>query len=87
MKTDKKHERQLSPGEWYWPLWKHMSDNHGLILLDSECDDIIRAAEKVFDGEARSILRELASEGALGCHCRTCKLAQQAKEVLGKMEK
>ena len=32
----------LAPGTCsaYWPLFKHMSDNHGLTLLDSEIDDI-----------------------------------------------
>lgn len=28
----------------YYPLFKHMHDNHGLILLDSELDDIMDAA-------------------------------------------
>lgn len=29
-------------GSASWPLWKHMKDNHGLILLESEMDDICR---------------------------------------------
>ncbi len=32
--------------EDYYPLWKHMSDNHGLTLLDSECEDILQVADK-----------------------------------------
>lgn len=28
------------PGGWYWPLFKHMSDAHGLTLLDSEMEEI-----------------------------------------------
>jgi len=29
-------------GSAYWPLFKHLSDNHGLTLLDSEMEDICR---------------------------------------------
>ena len=31
----------------YWELWKHMSDNHGLTLLDSECEDIIQISDQM----------------------------------------
>jgi hypothetical protein len=35
----------VTPHTSYWPLFKHMSDKHGLTLLDSELEDIIRAAK------------------------------------------
>ena len=35
------------PGSAYWPIWKHMSDNHGLTLLDSECEDILHVADEM----------------------------------------
>ena len=31
----------------YWPIWKHMADNHGLTLLDSECEDILQVADQM----------------------------------------
>jgi hypothetical protein len=31
----------------YWHLFKHISDNHGLTLLDSELEDICQAADKM----------------------------------------
>lgn len=34
-------------GSAYWPLFKHMSDNHGLTLLDSEMEDICRVVLKM----------------------------------------
>jgi hypothetical protein len=34
-------------GSAYWPIWKHMSDNHGLTLLDSECEDILQVADQM----------------------------------------
>jgi len=37
----------LAPGSVYFPLFKHMADNHGLTLLDSEMEDICRAVEEV----------------------------------------
>ena len=30
-----------------WPLFKHMSENHGLTLLESEMDDIIQVVKKL----------------------------------------
>lgn len=30
---------------YFYPLFKHMSDNHGLTLLDSELDEICRAVD------------------------------------------
>lgn len=34
-------------GSGYWPIWKHMADNHGLTLLDSECEDILHVADQM----------------------------------------
>lgn len=31
----------------YWPIWKHMSNYHGLTLLDSECESILRVADQM----------------------------------------
>ena len=44
--TKLKAPRRLAPlhGSAYWPLFKHLSDNHGLTLLDSEMEDICRVA-------------------------------------------
>lgn len=36
-----------APCSAYWPIWKHMSDNHGLTLLDSECEDILQVADQM----------------------------------------
>lgn len=33
---------------FYYPLFKHMADNHGLILLDSEMVDICHVVLKMF---------------------------------------
>ena len=44
-----KHKRGLPPAPCsaYWELWKHMADNHGLTLLDSECEDIIQISDQM----------------------------------------
>ena len=47
MKVEKqtKATRRVAPHRAcssYWPLFKHMSENHGLTLLDSEMEDICR---------------------------------------------
>ncbi len=36
-----------SPCSSYYPLFKHMADNHGLTLLDSEMEDICQVVEKM----------------------------------------
>jgi hypothetical protein len=38
----RKGDSRAAHGSAYWPLFKHMSDNHGLTLLDSEMEDICR---------------------------------------------
>jgi hypothetical protein len=40
----------VSPEEvesYWWPLWKHLHEEHGLILLESECVEIARAVDEV----------------------------------------
>ena len=34
-------------GSVSYPLWKHMHDNHGLILLESEMDDMLQVADEM----------------------------------------
>lgn len=43
------HKEQVS---FYYPLFEHMSQNHGLILLDSELADIVRVCESLMGVEA-----------------------------------
>jgi hypothetical protein len=35
------------PATHYYPLFKHMSDEHGLTLIDSEMDEIVRVVESL----------------------------------------
>lgn len=46
---NQKRQRRFAPAPCsaYWELWKHMSDNHGLTLLDTECEDILNVADKM----------------------------------------
>ena len=46
-KTTEPGDSLNRPGSVYFPLFKHMSDNHGLTLLDSEMEDICRVVEEV----------------------------------------
>lgn len=41
-----KKSRMRGPG-FYWPLFSHMYDEHGKILADSECDDIVRIVRRM----------------------------------------
>jgi hypothetical protein len=34
-------------GSAWYPLWEHMHDNHGLILLDSEINDMLLVADEM----------------------------------------
>lgn len=34
-----------TPVQYRFQLWKYLSDNHGLTLLESELDEIVRAVE------------------------------------------
>jgi hypothetical protein len=43
-------------GSAYWPIWKHMADNHGLTLLDSECEDILQVADRMHPAGSASVL-------------------------------
>ena len=61
-------------GSAYWPLFKHMSDNHGLTLLDSEMEDICRVVlqmrvptnwcDSLLTGERRALTGQA---GKWGC--------------------
>ena len=52
-----------APCSAYWPIWKHMSDNHGLTLLDSECEDILQVADQMLlrrlDGTVANIQKNI----------------------------
>jgi len=53
-KPKKRKPAEAAPcGSFYWPLWKHMADNHSLTLLDSECEDIIQVASKILKRVSR----------------------------------
>lgn len=45
-------------GGYYYDLFKFFSDEHGLILVDSEIVDIIRAVEKFNDNPVRKIIND-----------------------------
>lgn len=37
----------MSHHSFYYPLFQHMADNHGLNLLDSEMEDIVQISERL----------------------------------------
>ena len=41
------HQPARSVRSPYWPLFKHMADNHGLTLVDSEMQDICHVVETI----------------------------------------
>jgi hypothetical protein len=43
---------------YYYELFKFFSDNHNLILLDSEIQEIIRAVEKFSNHPVRKIIND-----------------------------
>lgn len=43
-KGDKKPQTRNS---FYWPLFEHMSNHHGLTLLDSELEDIVQVVKQL----------------------------------------
>jgi hypothetical protein len=45
-------------GGYYYDLFKFFSDEHGLTLVDSEIQDIIRAVEKFNNDPVRKIINE-----------------------------
>lgn len=42
------------PGSTYQPLFDHMAEQHGLILLNSEMDDIIEIVKKIINENTTS---------------------------------
>ena len=70
----RKGDSRAAHGSAYWPLFKHMSDNHGLTLLDSEMEDICRVVlqmrvptnwcDALLTGERRALTGEA---GKWGC--------------------
>jgi len=50
------------PESAHWPLWKHMSETHGITLLESECVDIIEAVRKTCSVPQYDIELKLAAE-------------------------
>jgi hypothetical protein len=42
-----------------WPLWKHLHQEHGLLLLESEIHEIIRHAAP-FSAENRQLQQDVA---------------------------
>lgn len=42
-----KQSQRQEAGSHYYPLFAHMADNHGLILLDSELEDICQIVMKM----------------------------------------
>ena len=47
-------------GSAWYPLWKHMHDNHGLILLDSEINDMLLVADEMRQHGAPMLNRKLS---------------------------
>lgn len=45
---------EVYPGSWCYPLFKHMSDEHGKILTDSELHDIVEVVRKMDEGSKPS---------------------------------
>lgn len=50
-------------GSVYWELFKHMSDNHKLTLLESEMEDILQVADQILmrrlDGTVANIQKNI----------------------------
>jgi hypothetical protein len=49
-----------SASSFWWPLWKHLHDEHKLILVESECDAIAAAVD------------ESRKAADIGYTCQTC---------------
>ena len=56
MKTKQQHDSKTggdsrrcdaAPCSAYWPLFNHMSNEHGLILLESEMEDVLQIADQM----------------------------------------
>lgn len=47
-------EVPVTPPKTYgYELWKHMADEHGLTLLESELSEILRIAGRILNPEAK----------------------------------
>jgi len=44
---DRKQNATITVSNYYWPLWELMHNDHGLLLLESEMQDIIAACGEV----------------------------------------
>jgi hypothetical protein len=47
-----------SPETYAWPLWKHLHDDHGLILTESEIHEILRHAAPFVQSETATQLAQ-----------------------------
>lgn len=47
MRATKATFYDMSHQSFYYPLFQHMADNHGLNLLDSEMEDIIQISKRL----------------------------------------
>ena len=63
------------PKPWGHELWSYLHQNHGLTLLQSELDDIVREASKLLDSdlqrqlaEARKQIEDLTDSRNLWCN-------------------
>lgn len=52
-------EPPRTPETYAWPLWKHLHQEHGLLLLESEIHEIIRHAAP-FSAENRQLQQDIA---------------------------
>jgi len=51
-----------TPETYAWPLWKHLHEEHGLLLLESEIHEIIRHATPFVQSEAATQLAQAKAD-------------------------
>jgi hypothetical protein len=73
-------------GSAYWPLFQHLSVNHGLTLLESEMEDICRVVEQMRSAQAWAVQHKsgritLGSESTPQLYCHRYRAAEMAKEL------
>ena len=73
-------------GSAYWPLFQHLSENHGLTLLDSEMEDICRVVEQMRSAQAWAVQHKsgritLGAESTPQLYCHRYRAAEMAKEL------
>lgn len=49
-----------SPVPYWYALWKHLHDEHGLILLDDECYQIARKVDECRKADTAEVKEEAA---------------------------